>query len=150
MTEKLKTSHLALFVASTILMAACSGIINSDDYDLKKIKANPTLNLPLAFGDLTIDDFLSKADSANIKVDKDGLVYLLYEQTLKTQGIRDLIDFPSRSFIKVVPLPAGTRPARTTEISYATLNTTEDFNFSPEKLTEIKCIKCKSEGLKHK
>ena len=136
--KKLKTSHLALFVASTILLAACSGMINSDDYDLKKIKANPTLNLPLAFGDLTIDDFLSKADSANIKVDNNGLVYLQYQQTLKSQGIRDLIDFPSRSFTKVIPLPASTLPARNLEIQYATLNTNEDFNFSPEKLTEIK------------
>ena len=43
--KKLKASHL--FVALTILLAACSGIINNDDYDLKKIKAHPTLNLPL-------------------------------------------------------------------------------------------------------
>lgn len=137
-TEKLKASHLVFFVALTILMAACSGIINSDDYNLKKIKANPTLNLPLAFGDLTIDDFLSKADSANIKVDNNGLIYLQYQQILKSQGIRDLIDFPSRSFTKIIPMPAGTLPARASKLQHAALTTTEDFNFSPEKLTEIK------------
>jgi hypothetical protein len=136
--KKLKASHLALFVALTILLTACSGIINSDDYDLKKIKANPTLNLPLAFGNLTIDDFLSKVDSTHIKVDKDGLVYLSYEQTLRTQGINDLLDFPSRSFTKIIPLRAATLPARSDRFQYTTLNTNEDFNFSPEKLTEIK------------
>lgn len=129
-------SVLAFVVA--VLLHGCSDILNTDDYDLKKIKANPTLDLPLAFGDLLIDDILSEADQTNIKVYPDGLVYLLYEQTLKTQGIRDLIDFPNRIITRTIPLPPATLPARTAEVQYAALNTTEDFNFSPEKISEIK------------
>jgi hypothetical protein len=127
---------LSLIVA--LSLSACKDALNTDDYKIKRATANPTLNLPIASGDLIINDFLSEVDQANIKVYNDGLIYLFYEQTLKTQGIRDLFDFPSKSFLKSVPIPAAILPARTTEILYATLNSSEDFAFSPEKLTEIK------------
>ncbi len=134
--------HFLPLVVMMLLILSCSDMINTDDYELKKLKATPTLDLPLAFGDLVMEDLLSKTDQANIKVysgaPDDGLIYLLYEQTLKTQGIRELIDFPSKSFLKTVPILAGTLPARTTETQYPAVNSTEDFGFSPERLTEIK------------
>lgn len=136
--KKMRAWHILPLLAFGLLVWSCSNILNTDDYELKKIKANPTLDIPIAFGDLVIDDLLSKADQANIKVYTDGLIYLLYEQTLKSQGIRDLVDFPGKSFTKTIPVPPGTIPPRTTEVKYATLNTTEDFAFNPEKLTEIK------------
>ncbi len=129
---------LSLILALSLLFSACKDALNTDDYKIKKLIGNPTLDLPIASGYLVINDFLSKVDQTNIKVYNDGLIYLYYEQTLKTQGIRDLFTFPSKSFVKAVPIPAATLPARTTEVLYATLNSTEDFAFSPEKLTEIK------------
>lgn len=123
---------------SAFLYFSCRDLFNSDDYELKKLKVNPTLNLPLLSGDLVVNDLLAKADQTNIKVDQDQVVFLLYEQTLKTSSVGSLIDFPSRTFNKTLILPPATLPAQTNEILYASLNTTEDFNFSPEKLTEIK------------
>jgi hypothetical protein len=135
---KNRKAWIVLSVALALSAWSCKDALNTDDYKIKKATANPTLDLPIAAGDLVIDDFLSKADQTNIKVYSDGLIYLLYEQTLKTQGIRDLFAFPSKNFIKTVPIPSGTLASKTTEVQYATLNTTEDFAFSPEKLTEIK------------
>jgi hypothetical protein len=137
-TRKWKIWYFLSLMIFALSAWSCKDALNADDYKLKKATANPILNLPIASGDLVINDFLSKVDQANIKVYSDGLVYLLYEQTLKSQGIRDLFDFPSKSFTKTVPVPPATLPSRSTEIQYATLNTTEDFAFNPEKLSEIK------------
>ncbi len=136
-TKKGKAWYLLLLTVAFSIWS-CKDALNTDDYKLKKATANPTLDLPIASGDLVINDFLSKGDQAKIKVYNDGLIYLLYEQTLKSQGIRDLFDFPSKSFVKTVPVPPATLPSRSTEIQYATLNSNEDFAFSPEKLSEIK------------
>jgi hypothetical protein len=129
---KNRKAWIVLSVALALSAWSCKDALNTDDYKIKKATANPTLDLPIAAGDLVIDDFLSKADQTNIKVYSDGLIYLLYEQTLKTQGIRDLFAFPSKNFIKTVPIPSGTLASKTTEVQYATLNTTEDFAFSPD------------------
>ncbi len=123
---------------STLICASCGDLFNTRDYEIKKIKGAPNLDLPLANGTLVIQDILSKQDQANIKIYPDGLVYLLYDQTLKSQSIRDLLVFPTKSFTTSVPIPAATRLPRVTEIQYAALNINEDFAFSPEKLSEIK------------
>lgn len=132
------TGFLSLFVIIAVTVCSCSDILNTDDYEVKRIKSTPSLDLPLAHGNLTVSDLLSKADSANIRVYPDGLVYLLYEQTLKSQDIRDLLAFPNKGFNKTVPVPAGTIPPNNSDASYASISTTEDFTFNPEKLTEIK------------
>ncbi len=135
----MKRWSVVYFLALTAgLVWSCKDALNTDDYKLKKVIGNPTLALPIASGDLVTSDFLSNVDQAQIKVYNDGLIYLFYQQTLKTQSIRDLIVFPSRSFTKIVPVPPGTLPARASEIQYASLNTTENFTFSPERLSEIK------------
>jgi hypothetical protein len=133
-----KTWRLLIPIAFILLVGSCKDAFNTDDYKIKKVTSNPTLVLPLASGDLVIDDFLSKVDKTNIKVASDGLVFLQYQQTLKSQSIRNLFTFPSKSFIKTVPVPPATLPARGAEVEYATLSTVEDFSFSPQKLTEIK------------
>jgi hypothetical protein len=139
-TSKVLRQWLVLLpLVITFFIYSCKDVINEDDYQIKKIKANPTFALPLAFGDLVINDLLSEADQTNIKVYNDGLVYLLYEQTLKSQGLADIINFPDRTFTKSVPVPSATLPPRTSEIQYGPgLSTSEDFGFSPERLTEIK------------
>jgi hypothetical protein len=133
-----KAWRLLIPIAFILLVGSCKDAFNTDDYKIKKVTSNPTLVLPLASGDLVIDDLLSKVDKTNIKVASDGLVFLQYQQTLKSQSIRNLFTFPSKSFIKTVPIPPLTLPANTTDIERANLNTTEDFTFTSEKLTEIK------------
>lgn len=130
---KWSMSVMAIILAS----ASCSDLFNSHDYDVKGVKASPAFDFPLAYGSLVIQDLLAKADQAKIKVDQDGLVYLLYDQTLKSQGIGDLIAFPSKNLNTMLIVPGGSLPPNNAEVKYATLSATEDFGFSPEKLTEI-------------
>ena len=130
---------IGLAITAIFGLASCSGLFNTDDYNIKKIKAAPTLDLPLVYGSLGIQDILSKTDQAIVKVYSDGLVYLQYDQTLKSQGITGLFNFPNKSFtIPPIPVPPSTLPARAVEVQYASFNTVEDFAFSPEKLSEIK------------
>jgi hypothetical protein len=131
-------SFVTFFALVAVFVWSCKDALNTDDYELTRATANPTLALPIASGDLVTSDFLSRVDQSQIKVANDGLISLFYEQTLKSQGILDLFDFPDRSFIKALPVPPATLPPRSTEIQYITLNTTEDFSFGSEKLSEIK------------
>ena len=108
----LKNVGVAGIVLSVLMLCSCGGnLINSDDYEFEKIEAMPTMALPLAYGDLAITDILSKEDSINIKVYPDGLVYLDYEQILKSQAIRDLITVPDKNNVDgTLAVPAGNLP----------------------------------------
>ena len=136
------TKNLLKIVSVSLMLVtlatSCNNVFNTDDYKIKKIEAAPTLNLPLVSGPLVIQDILSRVDQTNIKVYPDGLVYLQYDQTLKSQGIRDLFTFSGKSFSKTIPVPPAILPAKAAEVQYATLNSTEDFALTPVKLNEIK------------
>jgi hypothetical protein len=119
-----------------VALTSCADVFNSNDYNVKNVKASPSLDFPLAYGSLVIQDFIAKAQ-ANIQVDQDGLVYLLYDQTLKTQGIGNLLNFPNKSFNINSVVPGGTLPASNTELKIATISSTQDFGFNPELLSEI-------------
>lgn len=119
------------------LLFSCGDIFNEDEYDVKSVEASPTMALPLAFGELSIQDILSKQDSAFIKVDAQGLVYLQYDQTLKTQAVRDLITIPDKNNVNAsLAVPAGTIPPTNSDISSTTQSKTVTLDMT-EKLTEI-------------
>jgi len=113
-------------------------IINTDDYEIDRVTANPSIALPLAYGSVGISDFLNTDDQENIKVYDDGLVYLFYEEKLVTRSVRELLSFPDKSFMKTYPVLGGFLPATTTENERLTVSSTESFAFDPEKLREIK------------
>jgi len=122
-----------LLVFFCLVLTSC---IDSDEYDVEGVTANPSITLPLAYGDLGIEDFLSNRDSSYIKVYDDGLVYLFYEQTLESPDIRNLIVIPDRDFEKAVPLPPAIIPPSSTEVSYAqTLPL--DFAFDPQNMDRL-------------
>jgi hypothetical protein len=123
-----------LLLLFTSLAVACSSILDSEDYEIEGIKASTSQVLPLAYGDLGIMDFLNDADSGFIKVYPDGLLYLVYEQDLRSQHIAELFDFPNRNFVNSLALTSGTFGGISSEEDLATLNTTINFNFSPEQL----------------
>lgn len=125
------------------LLSSCD-FNNLLDTDFESITTSPTVAIPLGFGNLSIQDFLNDEDSANIRIYESGpdqgVVYLSYQQTLKTQGIRDLLTFPDRNISRglninptafAIPVPANS----TVELSPG--NLTFDFDFDPEKFNEI-------------
>jgi hypothetical protein len=125
-------------VLLAITMGACGDILNEDDYELDRIEARPSIALPIAFGELSIQDLLNSADSANVGLQPDGLVFLRYEQTLKSQSIRNLIDIPNvPTLTQNVALPAGTYPSVANDILLATVSQNVTLGLSPEQLTEI-------------
>ena len=88
-----------------IVAWSCGDIFNTDEYDkFSSIEASPSVALPLAFGDLSIEDILSNKDSTYIKVGSDGVVYLDYNDTLTTQNIKDLIQFPGSLNVLSTPI----------------------------------------------
>jgi hypothetical protein len=133
-----------------VLLAAVASC-NFDDLVDPKISgltASPTIALPLGFGELSINDLLSDADSAFIKVyetgaDK-GVLYLYYEETLETQGISDLIELPDKNVTRgfrispvgsAIPIPpSGTEQALP---GVGNQSLTFDLGLDPEKVTEV-------------
>jgi hypothetical protein len=117
-----------------IFIGACSSILDSEDYDIEGIRATSSVVLPLAYGDLGIEDFINDTDSVFLKVYPDGVMYLNYEQNLISKDIAELFDFPDRSFINSVPLTAGTYTGISSDEILGSINSTLNFNFSPEQL----------------
>jgi len=129
-------SIVGIWLAFAFIIFACT--FNDRDFQIKGVKANPTLALPLAFGDLSISDILKKGDAAQIKVKPDGLVYLAYDQALLSRDIRNLIDIPNiGSTIVQLLVPPGTYPANGNDIISTSSSKTVDMGISPEKLNEI-------------
>ena len=129
---------ISLSVLCAPLVFSCHDLFNSDDYKIKKLEVSPTEALPLAYGDLSIQDILSSQDSQYVKVYPDGLVYLDYDQTLRSQSIRDLVTIKDKTNIAgVIPAPSGTLPAVINDTPSNQVTITDSFNLDPEKITEI-------------
>lgn len=141
--KNLRSFWLRLGVICITILTGCD-FNNILDTDFEAINASPTIAIPLGYGSLSIQDFLNDEDSANIRIydsgPDQGVVYLSYQQTLRTQGIRDLLDFPDRNITRgldinpsPIPIPV---PANTT-VQLNSGNITFDLNFDPEKFDEI-------------
>lgn len=117
-----------------IILSSC---IDSSEYQLDEVRLNPSLALPLVKGDLTLRDFLSDEDSANIRIYPDGLLYLSYAQELRTQGIRDLFSVPDRQVTRSFILPGGVLPPANRDLRTDSIVFEVDLGLSPEQLTEI-------------
>jgi len=129
-------SIVGLSLAFAFILLACT--FSDRDFQIKGVKANPTLAIPLAFGDLSISDILKKGDVAQIKVKSDGLVYLAYDQALLSKDIRNLVDIPSvGNTITQLVVPPGTYPANQSDIVSNSSSKTIDLGISPERLNEI-------------
>jgi hypothetical protein len=127
---------VGFWLAFAFILLACT--FSDRDFQIKGVKANPTLALPLAFGDLSISDILKKDDAAQIKVKPDGLVYLAYDQVLASRDIRNLIDVQNiGNTVIQLAVPPGTYPANQSDIISTSSSKTIDMGISPEKLNEI-------------
>jgi hypothetical protein len=123
--------------SASILFLALASCLDQSDYQLDEVQVNPSLALPLVNGELTIRDLISDADSANIKVYPDGLVYLAYEQDLQSQGIKELFTLENRSTSRSFILPGVTLPPSNSDFRSDSLTFELDLQLSPEQLSEI-------------
>lgn len=133
-----------LFIFATLLFLSGCDFNNVLDTDFKSITTSPTIAIPLGYGTLSIQDFLSDADSTNIKIYQGGadndVIYLAYEQTLKTQGIRDLLVIPDKNVTRGLTINPTAFPIPLLANQTITLdpgNITFDLDFDPEKFDEI-------------
>lgn len=134
-----KTGFPLYITMLVFLVWSCGDILNSDEYDIESIEAAPTMALPLAFGELSLQDMLNKKDSTFIQIDEDGLIYLEYSKTLKSQAVNDLIAIPDKENItntlsvpmsgSVGPFPADENSTQSTDIL--------SFDVTPEELVEV-------------
>lgn len=134
---KIFKKKVLLFAVLVIIVWSCGEILDTDDYDIKGVEASPTYALPLAYGDLSIQDLLSRADSTHIKVDGDGLVYLEYDQTLKTQAVRDLVVIPDKNNVNRSVSTGGPIPPNTVDQTLPKISQAVFFDMDFEKLTEV-------------
>jgi hypothetical protein len=138
MRQRPKHAWLIL-VVSTLLFLGCD-FNNILDTDVSAIVSAPTLAIPLGYGNLSIADFLNDEDSSSIQIYQggpdDGVLYLSYEQTLKTQEIRDLLTFPDKQISRGLNLPASVIPANG-RVTLPAQNLSFDLDFNPEKFDEI-------------
>lgn len=136
--------YKGLFTALVILFLSSCDFNNLLDTNFESLSTSPTIAIPLGYGTLSIQDFLNDADSTNIKIYQDGadkdVLYLAYEQTLKSQGIRDLLEIPDKNVTRgltinptaiPIPVPAGS----TISLDPGTIQF--DLDFDPEKFEEI-------------
>lgn len=119
------------------------------DTNFENISTSPLLVMPLGHGELSFQDFLNDSDSTSLKVYADGpnkdVIYLDYQKTLKTTGIRDLLTFTDRDISQGFTLnPSGssyTFPSSSNDQPIPGNNGIKtlsyDLNFNPEKLTEV-------------
>lgn len=129
--------RIRLFGAITAIALLLYSCIDTSDYELNGVSLSPTLALPLVHGSLTVNDLLSDQDSVHIKEYSDALLYLAYEQELKTQDVRNLFDVPNKSTTKSFILPGVTLPALPKDVRTDSITTTVDLGLSPEQLDEI-------------
>ena len=130
-------SKARIWVGIVTLLTAVVACVDSSDFEIKKIKGNTSLAIPLAFGSLKIQDFLVETDNIAVKVYPDGLVYLQNIRKIESNEIRKLITFSNQPLNLSIPIASGSLPASPTEVKAVSLSSALTFNFSPQKLKEI-------------
>ena len=128
------TYRFTLFLGFLTLFSC----IDDSDYQVDEAHLNPSLALPLIYGDITIQDILdSAANSGTVKIYPDGLVYLAYNEELKSQDIRELFSIPDKSLSRSFILPQGILPPLNSDFRTDSLSQLVDFELSPEQLNEV-------------
>lgn len=121
-------------LGSTLLCVAC---VNSSDFEIDSITLNPTLDLPLAHGNLQIIDILNDEDSTHFQTDEDGLLYIAYDDELVSEDVRGLFDIPNLEVARSFVLPGMVVPPHNQDITHDQIQSVVEFPLDPEKLSEI-------------
>lgn len=129
----LKNTYQWLYTVA--LVTALASCVDSSEFEISGVQANPQLAIPLAFADLSVEDLVEEADSDLVKVYPDGLVYLAYADTLQTKDIQDLITPTNKQVTRSFSIPAGTIPAQAKDFRADSITTTLDLALSPAELS---------------
>lgn len=87
----LRQSRKNLLLLLSVIIGAQS-CINKEDFEFDKfegVKASPSVAVPLLYGTLTIDDLLPRDSLASVQADKDGLIHVIFHDTLRSTSIHD-------------------------------------------------------------
>lgn len=135
-----------IYIMIGLLPAAITiSCIDADDYDfdrLAEFRWSPELAIPLIYGKLTLDNLLTTEDIESLETDTDGLYFLVYEDTLESRTIGDLLSFNNIFYNASFPVIAGIIPPLTTENLIQSQGILE-FNQDPEEITSMQA----SEGV---
>lgn len=123
-----------LFFIGLLVLGSC---VDSKDYDLNSVTITPTMAIPLASGELTVQKMLSDKDAKYVKSYSDGLLYLLYADTLHSKDIRKLFDPADKISSSIVNMPAVTLPPNSVDVRTDSIVQAIDLNLSPALLTEM-------------
>lgn len=102
----------AFVLVGILTLTSC---LDNKDYTLDTLTLTPSVALPVAFGDISLQDLISNKDSTYLRAYSDGLLYLYYSQKLASQDIRSLFTLPNNSYPISFSIPAGTLPAQSSD-----------------------------------
>jgi hypothetical protein len=123
---------LAVFIL--ILTSSC---IDQKDYSINSVTVNPSETVPLAFGNLSIQDMLNSTDSLYVHVAPDSLVYVEYTNELISNDIRNLFTLPNSIVNQSINVPPGSIPSHPKDRRSDSLVEVVDLGLTPEQLSEI-------------
>ena len=86
-----RNSRKSMLILLISILGAQS-CINQEDFEFDNfagVKANPSVAIPLLYGTLTIQDLLPLEEVENVWEDQDGLIHLVYSDTLRHTSIHD-------------------------------------------------------------
>jgi hypothetical protein len=133
-------NKILIYTLIGLLPAAITiSCIDADDYDfdrLAEFRWSPELAIPLIYGKLTLDNLLTTEDIESLETDADGLYFLVYEDTLESRTIGDLLSFNNIFYNASFPVIAGIIPPLTTENLVQSQGILE-FNQDPEEITYL-------------
>lgn len=105
----LRHSKKNLLLLLSVILGAQS-CINKEDFafdSLAGVKVNPSVAVPLLYGSLTIKDLLPEERSSSIQTDKDGLIHVVFHDTLKSTSIHDHFLLESSIIDEFYPVALG-------------------------------------------
>lgn len=131
---------------TTLLLAVCLiACVDTSQYELTQLEANPDISFPLGFGNLAVQDFIDDSQSKFIKVAPDGLLYLQYTEELRSADIRGLFNVPTKTVNLAFIVPPATYPPINRDIRFDSTTVNVNLDLAPEKLSEILLKKGKVE-----
>lgn len=102
----LRHSRKNLLLLLSVILGAQS-CINKEDFDFNElagVKAGPSVAVPLLYGKLSIEDLLPKDSLAFVQPDKDGLIHVVFNDTLRSASIHDLFLLPQLNHSEEYPV----------------------------------------------